>query len=129
MFRMRCNLVGQAPENAESTRPHTTFELLLLLGFPCRILQASALMEAEPTQAGIERQVAAAEITGKVAHVACKMPRCSVSPRNLDLGRGLEGIVTCVARRNMVSVGRVGFACLDGRGRGLETQPRGFDWS
>ena len=29
-------------------------------------------MEAEPTQAGIERQVPAAEITGKVAHVACK---------------------------------------------------------
>ncbi|CAE7275377.1 unnamed protein product, partial [Symbiodinium sp. CCMP2456] len=50
------SFVKKAPENAEST-------------------EASALMEAEPTQAGIERQVPAAEITG---------------------------IVTCAARRNMV---------------------------
>ncbi|OLQ04313.1 hypothetical protein AK812_SmicGene12592 [Symbiodinium microadriaticum] len=50
------SFIKKAPENAEST-------------------EASALIEAEPTQAGIERQVPAAEITG---------------------------IVTCAARRNMV---------------------------
>ena len=47
-------------------------------------------MEAEPTQAGIERQVPAAKITGKVAHVACKNAEMFDGSRDLDFGRGLK---------------------------------------